>query len=82
VPPMGDVKRVRIDSARAKYINELIVLISAEDMVVSSSRNDAIKRMVAKRADFRLKLEHASLPVGSDGEFLQSASITVGKNAT
>jgi hypothetical protein len=49
-------------------------------MVVSSAKNDAIKRMVAKRADFRLKLDYASQPIGSDGEFLQGASITVGKD--
>ncbi len=79
VPPRGNINRVRIDSARAKSINELIVL-SAEDIVISSGQNDAIKRMVAKRADFRLKLEHASLPTGSDGEFLPGASITVAKN--
>jgi hypothetical protein len=79
LPPRGNIDRVRIDSERAKYINKLIVL-SAEDIVVSSVQNEAIKRMVSKRAGFRLKLDYASRPIGNDGEFLQGASIRVGKN--
>ena len=77
-PPRGILNRVRVDSARVKYINELIVL-AAEDIVITSGQNHAIGRMVAKRADFHLKLEVSSPPIRSDGEFLSGASIIVGK---
>ncbi len=76
LPPLGQLSRRKIEAAEAKRLNRLVARC-AENLVISSIKDDAIATLVRNAARFRVELEFVELVAPEPDAVYQGSIIRV-----